>query len=393
MSVHPLRNPIQEYAWGSRTTLPAFLGRPVPSERPWAELWLGAHPRASSQVRVDGAWLPLRDAIEARPDYWLGSALSKGRELPFLFKMLAVERPLSLQLHPDRRAAEAGFARENAAGIPLDAPDRRYRDAHAKHEMLCALTPFHALCGLRPLARQRELLASLALPELDALAPAADADEDSAWLAVLLRLPEERRAALATAAATAAAAEAGRRDEPAFAWVAQLAEAYPGDPAALAPLVLEAVELAPGEALFLPPGEPHSYLHGTALELMDSSDNVVRGGLTPKQTDADELLALAAPRARAPEPLRATRADGEDRWPVRCDAFALSTLRVEPGAGCQRSGRDRPEILLCTRGEAQLAAAGEELVLVRGEAAFVAGTTPRYDLRGDAELYLASVPA
>jgi len=390
MSVHPLRNPIQEYAWGSRTTLPAFLGRPVPSERPWAELWLGAHPRASSQVRVDGGWLPLRDAIEARPDYWLGSALAEGKELPFLFKVLAVEHPLSLQLHPDRRAAEAGFARENAAGIPLDAPDRRYRDAHAKHEMLCALTPFRALCGLRPLARQRELLASLALPELDALAPAPDADADTAWLAVLLRLPPERRSVLVAAAGAAARR---REAEPAFQWVAQLAEAYPGDPAALAPLVLEGVELAPGEALFLAPGEPHSYLHGTALELMDNSDNVLRGGLTPKRTDADELLALAAPRARAPEPLRSTHADGEERWPVCCDAFALSALRVEPGAVWQRTGRGRPEILLCTRGEAHVEAAGEALVLARGEAAFVPGATQRYGVRGDAELYRASVPA
>jgi mannose-6-phosphate isomerase len=305
--------------------------------------------------------------------------------------MLAVERPLSLQLHPDRCTAAAGFARENAAGIPLDAPERLYRDPHAKHEMLCALTPFRALCGLRPLARQRELLASLALPDLDALAPAPDDAADTAWLAVLLQLPAERRAALATAA-TAAAAR--RRGEPAFAWVVQLAEAYPGDPAALAPLLLEGVELAPGQALFLAPGEPHSYLHGTALELMDNSDNVLRGGLTPKSTAAEELLALATPRARKPEPMPAAlSAGGECCWPVRCNAFALSSLRLEPGAAWQKADRGQPEILLCTRGEAHLEAAGEALVLARGEAAFVAGATPHYRLRGDAELYRARVPA
>ena len=394
MSVHALRNPIREYAWGSRTTLPEFLGRTAPSERPWAELWLGAHPSASSEVRTNGGWQPLRDAIAARPDYWLGGALDDARELPFLFKMLAVERPLSLQLHPDRRTAAAGFARENAAGVPLDAPERVYHDPHPKHEMVCALTPFRALCGLRPLERQHALFASLAVPELDGLAPSAADASDLAWLAALLRLPASRRKALVAAATDAVSAVTRRPGaDPAFALVAELADAYPGDLGTLAPLVLEPVELAPGEALFLPPGELHCYLEGTALELRESSDNVVRGGLTSKHVDVEALLALASTRARAPERLTAApAATGERGWPVRCDAFALSVLEIEPGAPCERASGGRPEILLCARGEARLSTGGDALTLARGEAAFVAGATGRYCVAGAAELYRARVP-
>ena len=163
-----LENPIQEYAWGSRTAIAELLGRSTPAPRPQAEMWMGAHPRAPSRVRLDGRRLSLIEWIERNPDEVLGAAVRErfaGR-LPFLFKVLAVERPLSIQAHPDARQAREGFAREEELGIVRDAPERCYRDRSHKPELICALTPFRALRGFRSVAQIRALLDALDAPSL-----------------------------------------------------------------------------------------------------------------------------------------------------------------------------------------------------------------------------------
>ena len=278
------------YTWGSRSALARLRGEPVPSPTPEAELWIGAHPSAPSQVVTDGRRISLDELVAAEPEAVLGPSVAArfGPRLPLLAKLLAAGEPLSIQAHPDARLAREGFERENARGIALDAERRCYRDTHAKPELLCALEPFEALCGLRAPEEIRARAAQLGAPGASGLVAAALAEPAplAALLAALLRLPPERCAHLVAEAALAAA---GSRDA-GLAWIPRLHAFHPGDPGVLAPLFLHYVRLAPGEAIFLPAGNLHTYLHGTGVEVLANSDNVLRGGLTPKHVDVPELL-------------------------------------------------------------------------------------------------------
>lgn len=392
MACYRLRNDVQRYAWGSPTVLPELLGQPNPDGEPWAELWIGAHARASSSVEVGGRWRPLRQLVEDLPARVLGERVLArfGAQLPFLFKVLAVERPLSLQTHPDAETAALGWAREEAARIPLDAPERCYPDPNPKPELVCALGDFDALCCFRPLAGLRERAAALGASRL--AAELTDAREEPGdLLARLLTRPAEERRALAAELAACAAADAGR--DPALAWTAALHEAYPGDVAVVAPLLMHHVRLRAGDALHLAPGDLHAYLRGTALEVMASSDNVLRAGLTRKPVAVEALLAVLH-RAPGEPPLVTPRpgAPGECVYAPGTEWFRLALLRPEAGTPLPVEVAHGAEVLLCLEGHGELAAAdgGAPVAFRRGEALFVAGETPRYELRGGATLARAT---
>jgi len=284
-----LRNPIREYAWGSRTALAELLGQPSPSAQPQAELWMGAHPVAASDVRCDSHWVPLGDWIRRDPEAVLGPEVARrfAGELPFLLKVLAAAQPLSLQAHPDAARARAGFERENAAGIALDAPQRCYRDPSPKPELVCALTPFAALCGFRPIDDIVAQVDGLRARHLAGLMEPLRRDRSRENLRGFYRGLMELAASEAAEAVAEAveAAASGYGDPEVRSWLRELGEAHPGDPGVLSPLFLNLLELRPGEALFLPAGELHAYLRGTAVEIMASSDNVLRGGMTEKHVD------------------------------------------------------------------------------------------------------------
>jgi len=259
-----ITNEPRDYAWGSTTLLPGLLGR-APSGRPEAELWYGTHPGSPSRV-VGGS--ELRDVAG---------------ELPFLVKLLAAESTLSLQAHPTPEQAQEGFAREEAAGIPRDAPERNYKDPYAKPEMVYALSDeFRALSGFRPVAQTRT--------DLDTVAPGLlpDLRTDADLRAVVERLLTTEVAAEVEAIVAASA------DGPGESWatVRDLAAQCPGDPGIAISLLLHTVVLRRGEALYLPAGNIHAYQRGLAIEVMGPSDNVLRCGLTPKHVDAAELLAV-----------------------------------------------------------------------------------------------------
>lgn len=240
---------VQHYPWGHPTFLPDLLGQ-EPDGRPWAELWLGTHP--SGPARLD----------DGRPLSELTG------ELPFLLKVLAAAEPLSLQTHPDQTQARAGHA------------SGRYPDPNAKPELICALTPFEALCGIRPVSATIELLSVLGL---DQLALELETEGPRQVLEALLRGSID----------TGPIVEACRRSErPEAVWAARLEERYPGDRSVAASLLLNLVMLQPGEAISLPPGNLHAYLNGSGIELMGASDNVVRAGLTAKPVDVDDVLAI-----------------------------------------------------------------------------------------------------
>lgn len=397
-----LANPTQGYAWGSPTAIPELLGVPTTGE-PVAELWLGAHPSAPSRVLPETGpddGIPLDALVRQDPESALGRDVVErfGAAFPYLLKVLAAERPLSLQVHPTIAQARAGFDAEEAAGVPLTAPYRNYRDRNHKPEMLLALTPFDALCGFRRPSEVAALLAGLDAPlARDLAAILRTTPESEALLAAVRRLLDADLRPTAdevreVAEACRARLAVGSPGEEADCTVVRLAEVYPGDPGAVTSLLLNRLILEPGQAIFVPAGAVHAYLHGVAVEVMASSDNVLRAGLTSKHVDVPELLATISPVAGLPAlvaPEQESPVTQEFRAPV--DDFALSVTCLSDGAEQSVLGRG-PRILLCLDGTVTLRAAGGSLVLDRGASAFAPASDGPLTARGPGALVQAGVP-
>ena len=394
-----LENPIREYDWGSRSAIAELLGRPSPSAAPQAELWMGAHPSAPSAVVLAGVRRSLLAWIEESPKELLGPRVQAGFEarLPFLLKVLAADRPLSIQAHPDAAQAREGFARENATGIPLDAVERCYRDASHKPELLCALTPFWALRGFRAPHEILALAAQLAVAELDAAAAClrtgGEGEALSAWLRGLFALAPEARVRLVRAVARAAVERADA--DVGFEWIARLQQLHRDDVGVLAPLFLHTLRLEPGEAIFLPARELHAYLQGVGIELMASSDNVLRGGLTTKPLAIEELLRVLRFQPARPVLLRAQRdTSGWERYATPALEFELARATLRGGPPIASAQERGIEILLCTEGEVELAPADAQprVRLAQGASCIVPAAAGAYRASGRGTLFRASVP-
>lgn len=372
--MYRLVNPIQSYAWGSRSAIAELLGEQVPSAEPQAELWLGAHPAAPSRVICDGAERSLVDMIDADPRGLLGAdgLEAFGPRLPFLLKVLAVDQPLSLQAHPDADRAAAGFAEEQDRGIAHDDPRRTYRDPHHKPELICALTPFDALCGLRPIKEIQALLGELGVPELRLPGPG----ELAGLVCAILDAAAPGDLVAAVLAASRRRAEEGSPFAPSYLCAAELAERYPEDPGVVVSLLLNLIQLRPGQATYLPPGRLHAYLRGVGVEIMATSDNVLRGGLTPKHVDVPELMAVLEVRGGVPEILDGQPDEaGWSRYPTPAAGFALARAELD-GSGPVTSEVRGPQILLCTDGALSLRGDGVPEPLGRGQSVFVPSGEP-----------------
>ncbi|MFJ9559620.1 mannose-6-phosphate isomerase, class I [Streptomyces fuscichromogenes] len=369
-----LDNTVRPYAWGSPTAIPKLLGV-EPSGEPQAEMWMGAHPGAPSRT----ARGTLVEVIDADPKAELGEAAVArfGPRLPFLLKILAAGAPLSLQVHPDLEQARAGYEDEERRGIPVDAPDRNYKDANHKPELICALTEFDGLCGFRDPERTAELLDGLGV---DALKPYVDLlrahPEDAALREVLTAILAADREEMAhtVAEATAACTRLGGDYAP----YADIAHHYPGDPGVIAAMLLNHVRLQPGEALFLGAGIPHAYLNGLGVEIMANSDNVLRCGLTPKHIDVPELLRIVRFEAGDAGVLRPEAApDGEEVYETPIDEFRLSRYVLPEGTAAHDLTVPTPQILLCTAGKVRVGeydlTAGESVFVPAGEKAQASG--------------------
>lgn len=387
-----LENSIQPYAWGSHHAISKLLGRATPSARPEAELWLGAHPLAPSRVQRGGVWQPLDELINASPEHELGArSLSEfGPRLPFLMKVLAAEQPLSLQAHPSLEQARAGFAREEARGIARDAPSRSYRDANHKPELISALTGFHALCGFRAAPQSLNLFERLAVPGLEFVLQGL-AQGDPGLRSVferLMTLDAVLREQLVTETLRRCKTLAGANGE--FAdecrWAGRLGALYPGDAGVISALLLNLVVLEPGDALFLPAGNLHAYLSGVGIEIMANSDNVLRGGLTPKHVDVAELCSVLEFRSGDVPVLRPVHVGSEGVYQTPAPEFRLSTLSAS--AQCSVMG---PEILLCTEGGFVLERSGEKLELGGGQSVFVSAADAEYSVTGGGRLFRATL--
>ena len=381
-----LINSVQNYAWGSKTALTDLYGIANPNNLPMAELWMGAHPKSSSKIEdASGQARSLRNVIDADKAALLGDKVAQRfGELPFLFKVLCADQPLSIQVHPNKQASEIGFAKENAAGIPIDAAERNYKDPNHKPELVFALTPFLAMNAFREFSE----IVSLLQPVAGAHKAIAhflenpNADALSQLFASLLNMQgEEKSHALAVLKATLDS----QHGEP-WETIRLISAFYPDDSGLFSPLLLNVVKLNPGEAMFLFAETPHAYLQGVALEVMANSENVLRAGLTPKYIDIPELVAnvkfVAKPAAELlTQPVK-NGAELDFPIPVEDFAFSLHDLSQTETTIAQESAA----ILFCVEGEATLHKGEQHLVLKPGESAFVAANESPVSVSGTGRL-------
>jgi len=427
---------IQRYAWGSVTDFPQLFGMRNPDSEPMAELWYGTHPDGPTQV-CDPAGSPagfdLRSYVQQFPAQMLGDELGKryGSELPFLLKVLAAGLPLSLQAHPSKEQAEAGFAREQGLGVPVGAPHRSYRDRNHKPELIAALTPFGAMVGFREPGAIQHLLAPLG-PEATPLREALKSGGLQGLYDAVSELSTTRLRSIIHAVKDLIAADDAReqegqeedsreqdsreQDSPlalCYRTIVSLSSTYPDDPGVLAPLYLNLLQLQPGQALYLPAGILHAYLYGVGVEIMANSNNVLRGGLTSKFIDREELR-----RVVRFEPYQAPRLSGAARheYATSFEEFALSRLELSTKELTVARPQPGPEILLCTHGKALFKVVTNEapgansgadphadphadpnptvdLELSAGKAIFVPASCTAYLLSGPATVFRACVGA
>jgi mannose-6-phosphate isomerase len=393
-----LGNTVQPYAWGSRTAIAELLGEPSPSAGPQAELWMGAHPSAPSVLTRNGVTVTLTAAIAAAPAMELGEAVAErfGGRLPFLLKVLAAEKALSVQLHPTRAQAAEGYAREQELGVARDARERVYVDDWPKPEILCALTPFEALAGLRPAEQAADAIDGLGVPELKELVASLRATPSPRSVAdaltQLLTWPEESRTALAAKVVDAARVEAGKAGAYAGAYdaVARMNADHPHDIGLVCSLLMN--HRVVGQALFMDAGGLHAYICGVGIELMANSDNVIRAGLTPKHIDVPELVRVLAPEVEVPVLTAHQVSPGVEIFETPVPEFRLSRLTAADGVALAVPGDGGPRVLLCTDGEASVSCGTEpdgRLVLARGQSCFLAAADSSVVLTGAGTFFLA----
>ena len=390
--IFPLKNQIQNYAWGSREILGRMRGVPVPTEQPEAEVWVGAHPAAPSRATVDGTESPLNELIQAEPSRFLRPDRTSDW-FPFLFKILAIDAPLSIQVHPTPEQAIAGFEDEQARGIAIDAPYRNYKDRYSKPETVIALSPMRVLTGVRPVEQLKTLAAAFGaawLAERAELSP-------KQLLTEIIRLPEETASAAVQHLVDTAPGLLGASNDV----VADAAELvrivdgkYPGDRGLLVAFVMNLVHLAPGESAFTPDGQVHAYVSGTAIELMNPSDNVMRAGLTAKHIDTEELIKVLGEKQDAPVIQRPNPEDGPlGAYAMWDERMSVTRVRVEEGKPLSYTFKGI-SAALSVAGKVTIQAKDgngtDEFVLGATESVLHVGEPSEAVLSGSGELYIAS---
>ena len=360
---------------------------------------MGAHPKAPSMVFSDGDWRSLPELIQNNPEDILGPAIARkfSNKLPFLFKILASAKPLSIQAHPSKEEAKEGFARENIQKIPLNAPHRNYKDENHKPEMICALKPLSALKGFRKVEEIVQLMDKIGAPTqkqgIDVFRNQPNQEGLKDFFHAMMTMDRERQRRVVNE--VVACAERYSKTDETFEWVIRLNGEYPGDIGVLSPILLNVVHLNPGEAIHIPAGELHAYLEGAGLELMASSDNVLRGGLTPKHVDVPELLKILHFQYHETEILRPEiHETGEHLYPTVSDEFILSVIPLDEGSFYESPQRRSVEIMICMEGDAHITdlESGEILDLSQGTSIIIPAAVKQYRLEGMSTIYKAAVP-
>ncbi|HGJ5877445.1 MAG TPA: mannose-6-phosphate isomerase [Arsenophonus sp.] len=380
-------NKIQYYDWGSKDALTKLYHIQNPQHLPMAELWMGAHPKASSIVEdfKTQQKISLDKLIAADPAYYLGKKIAKKfHRLPFLFKVLCVAQPLSIQVHPDKIAAETGFKRENAAGIALNSPNRNYKDDNHKPELIYALTPFKALNSFRPLKEIANLLQPIAhaSPTIQLFIETPTEKHLAQLFSYLLSLSIIEKQPLFTALSAALQQEKGKPWDT----IKKIAPLYPDDNGLFAPLLLNIIELQPGEAMFLYARTPHAYIEGVGLEVMANSDNVLRAGLTSKHIDIAELLANLdfITKSNNTLLLQPNIHNNEFCYPIPVDDFAFSLYIIDNHLTTIEN--NSATILFCVEGKISITSESQTAEILSGESIFISVSEKQIMFNGRGKL-------
>ncbi len=403
-----LRCHVQYYEWGDTDFIPALLGIDNPVREPYAELWMGAHPDLPAEAEVDGKWIPLNELIDAVPREVLGPAVTREFEgrLPYLFKVLSARAPLSIQAHPSKEDAQEGFARENAAAVPLTAQDRNYRDDNHKPELLAALTDFYGLLGFRPLPEIARIVEQT--PEFRELMPGFEPTSAylKAFFEKFMNLPQAGvDAILDPLVQRLKEADAKRpftREEMEY-WVLVADRDYSTDGhrdrGLLSIYLLNLVHLQPGEAMYLSAGILHAYLEGSGMEIMANSNNVMRGGLSHQHVDVPELLVNVTFEGGLAEIVRPAPIPDSREWRYATPVSEFELRRLEIGGGQphENSGAHSAEIVILVAAEDDArvtAKSGDRSLELRRGDVFLApfGTAYTVSAAGPATFYKATVP-
>lgn len=390
--IYRLSNTIQEYTWGDLHSISALLGVPNDARKHQAELWMGAHPKSPSFIFRNGEKESLDKFISRSPLSTLGEYTRKRfGKLPFLFKVLAAGEPLSIQVHPNLEQAKNGFAFENNQNIALDAFNRNYKDDNHKPEIICALTTFHAMNGFRPINKIISYLELIPVDFFKEKILILKENEPSIGLKLFFEAimcsDEKTKKDLISSVCLVAQ----KNKDIAFEWVLKLKDKYPDDIGALCPLFLNIITLQPGEAMFLEAGRLHSYLQGLGIELMANSDNVLRGGLTPKFMDINELLKILK---FEPTEIKILKPKGflpEKFFPDFVEEFSLSTIDITGQTEYELEQNKKPSIILCTEGHGNCFNGEEIINIEKGQSFFIPADQPAVKITGVCRIYRATV--
>jgi mannose-6-phosphate isomerase len=394
-----LNNTVQEYAWGSYTAIPELLGHHSPASAPQAELWMGAHPKAPSMAVCNGEQYSLLELVEKYPKAILGEKVAEKfqNRLPYLFKVLAAAKPLSIQAHPSLEQAKAGFERENRLGIPFNGFNRNYKDDNHKPECICALSAFWALNGFRKISAMISLLERVCPPGLEKPLGLLSENPDPVGLKhffhALMTMDRESQKRIVEDAVKNA--QPVKEEDRAYQWMIDLNQEYPMDIGVFSPIILNLICLEPGQAMFLQAGTLHAYLEGVGIELMANSDNVLRGGLTPKFVDVKELLNVLHFEEGDITILPMEKINSyEHRYESFAEEFALSVITVKTGTDDYIFDKRSVEILLCTDGDAVVAdiVENKSVDIKKGMSILIPAAVEKYSIKGNAVFYKAAVP-
>ncbi|OCH21512.1 mannose-6-phosphate isomerase, class I [Aliivibrio sp. 1S128] len=389
-NIFKLDNVIQNYAWGSQTSIQQLFGIENQEGLPQAEIWMGAHPNGCSKVEATGELLS--ELIRKYPIETLGRYThQRFGDLPYLFKVLAADKPLSVQVHPKLSDAKLGFEKENQQGIELGAFNRNYKDANHKPELVYALTFYRAMNGFRPIAEMVSIFEQANVSVLSEAVTQLKASPTSSSLqafftTVMSLTGKDKTDALAqliegsdTKAKTKVAREA-------FGMVAEFSEEFSDDIGLFSPLMLNVIELEPGEAMFLHAATPHAYVQGTGLEIMANSDNVLRAGLTPKHMDIEELISHTEFHSIPFDDIRLhpIKKERKHSYPIPVDDFGFEIIEVvEESAEQYVRGA---EILFCIEGEVIIESDDSVTTLHAGQSVFVCNNADVYSCKGKGTL-------
>jgi len=372
--IFKLHNQIKHYEWGSAQILPEFLNQENLKGLPFAEMWMGTHKGGSSKVQLDDNG-SLTELSEVSGD------------LPFLFKILAVEKPLSIQAHPDKTQAEEGFKKEEKSGLSIKSPKRNYKDTNHKPEIICALTPIKLMAGFREPQTIKKLFNDyiFVLPQLkEILTPVINSlarGQLTDFFRALFNLSGYERDYLSSIINNyESKIQSGSISDEEWNLIKYFCSVYPGDPASLSPLYLNYIELKPGQAIFVPAGILHAYISGFAVELMSNSDNVLRGGLTPKHVDISELLNILRFEPFIPQVITPSESADWFCYNTQCsNEFELACMSKE-----QKFPGNTPAMCIVTEGEVKV----DDKTFKKGESFFI----PKIDVSNDSAAENADVP-